>query len=447
MIKKRLLSVLLATGFLFSLAGCDITDIQDTAQSQEIERTQEFTKEEEQEFHQSDVTEIENKDKLTKEEQKEFENNYQNFAVNLLKESRKNADTKENIMISPLSVLTALTMTENGAKGETLTQMEQVLATGKNMEQQNKALVHYINSLSNSEKVRLNQANSIWFNTANLDFQVKESFLEKNKESYQADIFRKDFTEHTKEEINQWVNNETNEMIPQILDKIPDEAIMYLINAIAFEGEWEEVYKGNNVWERDFDNGEEISKVSMMFSEETKFVEDENTTGFLKPYKDGYEFLALLPKEGISIDEYLEGLTGEKLQRMLENMIDTNIQVHAGIPKFSSDFSIELSDSLKNMGMELAFDQQKADFSGIGTVEGGKNLFIGRVLHKTHISVYEEGTKASASTIVEIALGAVRPDEKIRMESVILNRPFLYAIVDKESRLPVFLGVTDSIKE
>ena len=143
--------------------------------------------------------------------------------------------------------------------------------------------------------------------------------------------------------------------------------------------------------------------------------------------------MALLPNEGVSVDEYIASLDGESLNALLSNAKHT--AVSAKMPKFETEYDVEMSKVLQSMGMIDAFDGNKADFSGLGTSSAG-NLRINRVIHKTFISVAEKGTKAGASTVVEVT------DESAPMEikSVFLDRPFVYMLVDCENNLPFFIG-------
>lgn len=156
----------------------------------------------------------------------------------------------------------------------------------------------------------------------------------------------------------------------------------------------------------------------------------------MKYYKGGkYAFVALLPSEGVSVSEYIASLDGEKLTEMLEN--PKYYTVFASIPKFETGYDCEMSKILAEMGMPDAFDSGKADFTGLGASSSG-NIFIGRVLHKTFISVAEKGTKAGAVTAVEMK------DESCGFEGevkkVYLDRPFVYMLVDCENNIPFFIG-------
>ena len=352
------------------------------------------------------------------------------FAVRLLKASLAG---DKNTLISPFSVMSALAMTANGADGETLAQMEKVL--GMPLNELNAYLKAYAASLPQGEQYKLNPANSIWF-TSGDNFQVNEDFLKKVSANYDADIFQADFDDATLKDINDWVKEKTDGMIPEILDQISPAAVMYLINALAFEAEWGEPYFDFQVQESEFtaEDGTK-EKVDLMHSEERDYLESEDATGVIKYYKEGkYAFAALLPKEGTTVEELVESLDGAKLHEILEGR--QNITTYTAIPKFETEFSTEMSDVLVGMGMQNAFDPGNADFSNLGTA--GENIYISRVIHKTFISVAEQGTKAGAATIVEMAEGAAIMEEEPK--EVTLDRPFVYMLIDCETWTPFFIG-------
>ena len=353
------------------------------------------------------------------------------FAVRLFQAS---AEEGNNTLISPLSVLSALAMTANGAKEDTLSQMESVL--GMKTEELNQYLYSYINALPQGEKYKLNLANSIWF-IDDERFTVKEGFLQMNKDFYGADVYKAPFDNTTVKDINNWVKEKTDGMIPEILDKISHNEVMYLINALAFEAEWASAYRGNQIRDGIFtkEDGQK-QDVKFMCADENVYLEEENATGFVKYYKDNkYAFVALLPKEGVSINEYVKSLNGENLNRLLTNSLNTTVKT--SIPKFESEYLTEMSEVLNKMGMTDAFDGDKADFTGLGTSAKG-NIYINRVLHKTFISVAEKGTKAGAVTVVAMGEKTAFVEEEPKI--VCLDRPFVYMLIDCESNVPFFVG-------
>ena len=355
------------------------------------------------------------------------------FGVRLFQTSMEEG---KNTLISPLSVLYALAMTANGADGETLAQMEQVL--GMDVDNLNSYMLAYLELLPESKDYKMSLANSIWFKD-DPNFEVQQSFLQTNADYYGAGAYKAAFDEGTRNDINNWVKEHTDGMIPEIIDEIPKEAIMYLVNALAFEAEWEEDYKEHQVWEEEFTMEDGTRQnAEMMYSEEYNYLEDDLATGFMKFYKDRrYAFVAMLPNVGVSVSQYVSSLTGEHLQNLLNN--PHYVSVHTTMPKFETEYDIEMSEVLQEMGMTDAFDWRVADFSRLGTYNvDGMNICINRVLHKTFISVTELGTRAGAATAVELECGsaAIEMDYK----EVILDRPFVYMLIDCETNLPFFIG-------
>ena len=355
------------------------------------------------------------------------------FGVRLFKTSMEEG---ENTLISPLSVLYALAMTANGADGETLAQMEQVL--GMDVDNLNSYMLAYLELLPESKDYKMSLANSIWFKD-DPNFAVEQSFLQTNADYYGAGAYKAAFDEGTRNDINNWVKEHTDGMIPEIIDEIPDEAIMYLVNALAFDAKWADEYEEHQIREGRFTMEDGTRQdVDMMHSEEYTYLEDDLATGFIKYYKDRkYAFVAMLPNEGVSVSQYVDSLTGEHLRELLNNPED--LTVFASIPKFETEYDIEMSEVLQEMGMTDAFDWRVADFSKLGTYNvDGMNICISRVLHKTFISVSEQGTRAGAATAVEmVAAGAM---EIVEFKEVVLDRPFVYMLIDCETNLPFFIG-------
>ena len=221
------------------------------------------------------------------------------FALRLF---RAGNEPGKNTLLSPISVLCALAMTANGAKGETLAQMEQTL--GLDREALNACFRAWLDALAGDGILKL--ANSVWF-TADPRFTVEQSFLQTNADCYGADVYKAPFDETTLADINSWVKEKTDGMIPEILDRIPEAAVMYLVNALAFDAKWAAPYESHSVSGGDFitETGEK-RPVDFMYSEEHDYLENELAVGFVKPYEGGkYAFAALLPKEGVSLEDLL----------------------------------------------------------------------------------------------------------------------------------------------
>ena len=360
-----------------------------------------------------------------------------NFALKLLEKTFEEKG-KENLLVSPVSVTLALAMTSNGADGETKKQFETLLGSGMDTDELNAYLYAFLQSFSNENAGKLKTANSIWFNTEHHSFEANRTFLQKNADYYGAAAYKSVFNEKTLRDINNWVKMNTDGMIEKIIDDLDPDAVMYLINTVLFDAEWENIYKKDEVRDGTFTALDGTKRTaSMMYSAEHLYLDDGKAIGFIKPYRNGYSFVALLPNEDISLSDYAASMTGKSFADTIKNAED--VPVEAAMPKFSYDYDIEMSGALKALGMSLPFDPEKADFSALGYYESG-NIFISRVLHKAYITVDEKGTKAGAATAADIKATS----DTGGLYSVTLDRPFVYAVIDDACGLPVFIGaVTD----
>ncbi len=358
------------------------------------------------------------------------------FSLELLKETWAG----KNALVSPLSALSALGMTAGGAKGETLEQMEAVL--GLPVERLNAALAAWAGDLPKKKNCRVDLANSVWIRDDG-SFEADPDFLESAANWYRAEVYASKFDAAAVRDINGWVDKHTHGMIPEILSDLQDSTMMVLVNALALEAEWEETYRTNQVWDNQtFTSSDGAEQpVTLMYSSEGRYLKDEGAQGFLKFYKGGrWAFAALLPDEGVTLEEYLTSLTGERLYALLSGAEEQ--EVYAAIPKFKSAYGVELNDALKALGMTDAFDMNRADLSGLGRSQLGP-LFISQVLHRTYIEVDEKGTKAGAATAVMADAGADAPRT---VPTVHLDRPFLYMLVDTETNLPAFIGAVTTME-
>lgn len=358
------------------------------------------------------------------------------FGVNLL----KNATAGENSLFSPVSALNVLGMTQNGALGTTLEEMEETL--GMSTDDMNEYLCAYADSLPMGDKYDLRMADSVWIKD-DRQLEIKQEYLEKIAKWYRGDVFKSKFNNKTKDAVNNWVNETTYGSIDHIIEDIPADALMYLIDAISFEAEWENPFDETEDTEGIFTNAsDQDKKVTYMHSMENTYLEDDRATGFMKQYSDSsYAYVALKPRSGISLTEYIAGLTGNDLRNTLLNGQEAEVDVL--LPKYSTQYSVTLNDTLKNMGINAAFSSGDADLSGIGTYGGEKKLYVSDVLHKTYINVDELGTKAGAASVVEIAATGALNEKESR--EVHLTEPFLYMIVDTDAKVPVFMGVVNDI--
>ena len=357
------------------------------------------------------------------------------FAAALL---RQTAD-EEGVLLSPVSLLYALGMTANGASGETLAQLEQV--TGMTRDALNDYLYTYRMSLpENTKKCKLSLANSLWVRDS---FRMEDSFLDACVSYYDAEVYRSAFDATMVRDLNHWVDSKTDGMIDKLLEQAPSERTMlYLVNAVCFDAKWQEPYEKSQIQEGAAFTAIDGTRqtADLLWSQESLYLSDDNTTGFMKYYDGGrYAFVGLLPNEGVSIADYVAGLTGGKLHALLND--PQHGTVEAAIPRFKASSSLELRDALKAMGITDAFDAARADLRAMGGAPNDQ-LYVGAVLHKTYLELDENGTKAAAVTAVANDAGSAEPPEVHR---VVLDRPFVYMIVDTHANLPLFLGTVTTM--
>ena len=355
------------------------------------------------------------------------------FTVRLLQNT---ARPGENALVSPWSVLCALGMAANGAAGDTLAEMTATI--GLPPDALGAYLYDYAASLPDDGC--LHAANGIWLRDA-ADLTVEADFLQKNADFYNAAVKAAPFDGSTVNDINAFVKQKTDGQVEKIIENLKESTMLVLVNALGFDAEWETVYREDQIGDGIFtaSNGAEQT-VQMMHSTEGVFLADgDDATGFLKYYAGGrYAFTALLPAESTTVEDYLTGLTGDRLTAVLESAQEA--VVFAGLPKFESAGHYNLNDALAAMGMPGAFTPD-ADFSAMGHY-GDMGLCIGEVLHETSVTVDERGTKAGAATAVTADAGRAMMEEP---QVVVLDRPFVYLLLDTEWNLPLFIGTVQTV--
>ena len=377
-----------------------------------------------------------------------WENCVQKFSVQLFQQAyaqqsgadRDNQDKADaaqsgsGFVLSPASVLTALLMAEEGADGETAAQIQETV--GSEVFYAREDFQRILNA--KGEGTQVNTANSVWLRK-DPNLQVQESFLAAMQQLFKAEVFSADFDKKTVKDINQWCKTNTKGRIKKILNEpISPETMLYLINALTFDGKWQSPYKEYQVGDADFTAADgSVQTAEMMYGTEYTYLENELATGFVKPYADGYSFVALLPHEGLSMADFVKGLSKDTFARAWK--VEKETPVETGLPKFKTESGAELSEALRTMGIRDLFDADRAELHRTATTPEG-NLFVSKILHKAFIETDTEGTKAAAVTAVVAECGSAAPSE---MKRVILDRPFFYAIIEEETGIPLFMGTVE----
>ena len=391
------------------------------------------------------------------------------------------APAARNLLVSPLSLLRALGLVVLGAEGDTLAQIEDAL--GMERDALVAYLVAYARTLdidpqtlaaqdntwidsplaesapagSDAEKeaanavededtapeTTLEMAESLWIKDEPA-LSVEDDYLQACVDDFDAQVFSGPFDAQTCADLNAWVSDKTAGRIPKLLDELPADAVLYLVDALAFSGAWTEPYEDADVEDHTFtcEDGTE-QPMELMRSTENSFLALSGARGFVKPYAGKrFAFCALLPSEGTALSSLVAQLTGNKLADAVASAEAGKVE--AGIPRFTVRCRTELTEALGKLGVTDLFDPTLADLAGIGAMDDGAGLAVSQVLQETFVNVDEQGTEAAAATALGVSAASAAPEEE--PEQVILDRPFVYFIWDTQTAAPVFAGTLASME-
>lgn len=338
----------------------------------------------------------------------------------------------KNIFISPVSVALALAMTYNGASGETQQAMAKTLEVQGIISELNSGNAAMLATLEDTDsQVELTIANSLWVRK---EYPIKQDFLQRSQKFYKAKVTNLDFSDRNAPSvIDNWVKQSTDGKINQIIANINPNDVLFLINAIYFKGKWTTEFAKNQTADYPFYLAAGSQKQHPMMSQkgEYRYYENEKLQAVSLPYgKDGKLSLYIfLPNQNTSLSDFYQGLNTENWEKWMT--LFRNREGLIRLPRFRIEYDITLNDTLKALGMGVAFGD-KANFSGIGD-----NLLISEVKHKTFVEVNEEGTEAAAATSVAIAVTAAPAQEPFLM---IVDRPFFYSIRNNQTGTVLFMG-------
>ncbi len=357
------------------------------------------------------------------------------FGFELFREVYHNSD-KDNLMISPLSVSYALGMTYNGAAGTTLDAFRDVLhfndLTNNEVNESYKDLMGQLVTLD--DLVEFSIANSIWYR---MDFEVLTDFIDTNREYFDAAVKKADFSDpQTLVDINQWIEDKTNGKIKDMLDYIPADAVMYLINAIYFNAQWKYEFDKEATAAGDFylAGGSVHTTDFMQVNGNFYYTSNEDFQAVELPYGDSaFSMVVILPSGDNMVADVVNKMDVEQWEAWFENSAMHNVQVE--MPKFKYEFKDLFNKPLSDLGLGVAFSPSTADFSRINPA---KDLFISRVIHQTFIDVQEEGTEAAAATIVEMCFTSIEGGGGPLIFRI--NKPFLYVIKENSTGAIMFMG-------
>ena len=369
------------------------------------------------------------------------------FSLKLIKEVHQ-SNNKNNYLISPYSIEMALSMLRDGSSGNTLAEIDKAIG---------KKQFHDI-----IIKDHVGVANGLFIKNK-YQSVIKKDYIQQLHTNYRSELLYDEFK--TPQVINDWVNRKTNGMIKKVVNHIDDDFVLGLANALAIDVDW------YTPFECDSTNGDIFYKIDksqykteMMYhtfdSKEYKYLKDDNATGIVLPYEkydketgqvdergEGLEFIAILPNG--DIDHYISHLNDKVLDQFITSgkKASNNYEIRLSIPRFSYDYDLgNFKDILRNIGIQDAFDEVKADFTKMMSRDDMEkndivNLYVSDAIHKTHIDLNEKGTKAAAVTYFGIKSAGAIGSKEPKYVSIEFNKPFIYMIRDKKYHELLFFGV------
>ena len=361
------------------------------------------------------------------------------FAFNLYQQLTKT--NSGNMFYSPHSISTALGMTYAGANGDTATQMAKALNFTLPQAQLHPAFDDLALQLAsrgqgasgtNGKSFALNIANALWCEKT---FNFLPDFLNTLGQNYGAGVNLLDFVnspEPSRVTINNWVSNETNDKINNL---IPAGAItpltrLVLTNAIYFDAAWQSPFSADKTQNGTFNllDGSTVSVLMMNNEGSYGYSKGSGYQAVELPYSGNEVAMDIIMPDAGNFTKFESGMTADSISGIIGNLQNSSLSLT--MPKFGFDSSFSLKAALTALGMPIAFSDQ-ADFSGM---TGNKDLTIADVVHKAYVAVDEQGTEAAAAT------GVIMSAMAMMQNSLTINQPFIFVIRDMQTGSILFVG-------
>jgi serpin B len=360
------------------------------------------------------------------------------FAFDLVREATRGLPVDSNAFLSPLSASMALGMALNGANGETYAGMHTALRlqgmSEADINQGYHDLITLLSQLDSRTEMRI--ANSMWGHSG---FAMEPAFIDNAKTFFDAEVQTLDFADPAAvSTINDWVSTKTNGKIPQLLDQIESDEVLFLINAIYFKGSWRDAFERQDTREEPFHSADGRDRTaSLMNQTDTlRYQETNDYQAVELLYGNGaFAMTVLLPQPGRTSADVLAGLNPSSWGELASHFVD--VDLHLTLPRFRLEYGRRLNDDLAALGMDIAFDPGRADFYRIADVRP-ERLYLTRVDQRTFVDVNEEGTEAAAATNVGVGLTSAPPTMRV-------DRPFVFVIHERLSGTVLFLGVMNVV--
>ena len=364
------------------------------------------------------------------------------FAFDIFREIIENSDPAENIIISPLSISYALSMTLNGADGTTRDAMLEALkVNGITPDEINTAFQKLTEALLKVDKrVIMTIANSVW---TEKEFDVKQAFIDILTEYYDAESKDFDISDPAVPvKVNTWIEDKTNGLIRDMISSLPDNTVMLLINAIYFKGKWTSEFDADQTKDQPFYllSGSSADVPTMMQKSDFRIFDGDGFVVGEFPYGQGnFVMDIILPDDNNGLSELVPSITDAAFAGWVDQLVERKVNLF--LPRFKYDFRKGLVEILTDMGMGIAFTDN-ADFTNIAEFPP---LLISDVLHQAFIETNEEGTEAAAATVVVVGITSVGPNDPFPF---VADHPFIYIIREVTTGSVIFMGrVSDPLAE
>jgi len=360
------------------------------------------------------------------------------FALNMFREVSA-LSNKPNMFFSPLSLNMALGMLYNGASGETRTEMAEVLGMADFTDTEiNEHYQKMSQTLLNIDPLtEIGIANSIWYRQG---FYVKQPFIDVNRKYFDAEVRSLDFIRpDAADTINKWCADKTNDRIPEIIEKLSDDIMLCLINALYFKGKWQFPFNKAPTQQEEFTkaNNQRIKANMMTQTATLSYYTDQYLSAVEMPYENqAFSMVAILPADNMDIDYLVNYLDDTVWKNIVDKLKKRSVWLK--LPRFKIESEIKLNDPVKNVGMQRIFIGGFANISDT-------LLFVSGIKQKTFVGVNEEGTEAAAVTVI-LVTGSAGTDTELPVQ-FFANRPFLYLIKEKSTGAILFIGRMDEPKE
>jgi serine protease inhibitor len=366
-----------------------------------------------------------------------FIKSYTEFSIGMFKETAAAGNT-ENVFIAPVSTYLTLGLAASGAAGDTRAEFEKVLGNdGLSFEEISRSCAKIMSEYAGPHvSTRFRLANSIWYD---MSFAPSDAFLRSNADYFGAGLYRKDFSDsETPLAINKWIEANTDNLVKGNIKEIEADTQMYLLNTFYFDAEFKSPFDPDDTQHNQIFTRSDQSTVLVDYmvknKEDALCIDMPAGTGIILPYKDGrFAFMAVMPRNpNDDILKFVRAFDENTIAGFMNGSAKQEINVR--LPKFEFESDIKLNDILKQLGLNKAFDENKADFTAMGTTPIKGNLYIGEINQKIYAKLNEEGLKITGFTFSLFTA-------KSMTQTIAFNRPFVYAVVDLKTNMPVFMGI------